>query len=247
MSTILFRIHLVLLCIALAGCGSPPQESDEPAPGCDACLVATEAVLTDCSQIAYMVELPTKTYDLPANFTDSPTAPSSAQLLLVNFNRCAEGRVGTQTFADVSIGYSGVRVESPGRGPEVDVDIFDVEVLTDSPALADLLRRGSGAAVHGSVTFADAGPERRASVRGDIQYDITSEIPRFPGQSFEFRENHFGEGGQLTWVAECSFFGATAPVITQTTSGRLTEAAQAGLLAGHGGQPISCDITINIW
>ncbi|HUR25017.1 MAG TPA: hypothetical protein VM327_03260 [Candidatus Thermoplasmatota archaeon] len=250
MTAILLRHFLPVLFVALlAGCGAPQQVDDRGPSTCDHCEpeFASEARLIGCSQAAYAVELPTRVYDLPANFTDEPTAPTGAQLLLVNFNHCAQLRMGDETLTNVSLGYSGVRIHPPGRGPEVDVDIFDVEVLTDSGRLAEFLHRGGATPAEGTVSFTDSGQERRVDVGGDVMYTIMAEIPRIQGQSFEFRENHFAERGQSTWVSDCSFFEATAPVITQVGSGRLMAAAQAGLLVGHGGQPIECDITIDLW
>ncbi|MEA3143708.1 MAG: hypothetical protein QOG31_1032 [Thermoplasmata archaeon] len=242
----------LLLVLLLAGCAGPATPG-ATAPACTpsaatptcVSLAATSIQLTDCVEAAFTLDLPAAVYSLPPGYTDSPAA-YSPQRIPVAFDRCATAQVGGLTLHDVSLGFAAVLVNAPDRGQGTLPNDYDLETITDSPALRTLFLQAGFPVANGTLTITDQGPLRQATARGAMDYRATVEFTPAPGGSGILSDAHHSAAAWYVVDRDCGLYLGTATAQLVANAGLLARASQAGEpLTGRATQRAQCQLNVH--
>jgi hypothetical protein len=242
--------------LAMAGCGGPGLD-DEATPetacrdvqvgaGCVG-LADAAIALDDCIQLRAVVQLTEAVYDLPPGYSND-AMPGSPQSLSISWARCATLAVGGWSVDDVSWGHVGVLVDAGPRNQGEEADSFDLEVLTDQPALAALFRHAGFAVANGTISIADEVTTRQANVEGDVAYEAQAAFVPLPPGSIPI-EGSLAHHSETAWLDDdrlcIQYFGDAALRITATEGALAAAMPQAGFLVGDSSQNVLCDIDLS--
>jgi hypothetical protein len=198
----------------------------------------------DCVQARLIIELEEVVYELPPGYTNLATATSPQRLSFVPM-RCGTVSLGNLSLPDVSLFQLGVLVDAGERAQEVEVDVFALEVATDSPVLRAVFGSLGFDPLNASVRVDDSPATRAVGVDGDIEYGATvAFVPRVDATPLP---GTLGQHSAVGWYhddRDCvQYFGSGYGEVT-ATRGELERAVPAlGPLLGRASQAVACDGT----
>jgi hypothetical protein len=232
-----------LLLPLLAGCLSGGPEPSPPPCAVEPCPAPApfDAALAGCREATFTIDAPQSPYALPAGF-QAIASPSGGQLVAVELGVCETLSAAGSNETAVSYGTVAVLVEPPGRGEREGSDLFAVEVLTDSAALAGRLAAAGFPVRDATLSIAEDGNLRTVTAAGEVSYQAHVAHPPTPGPRLVYKDNLHSESGWYALDRDCIINQGTGAATVLAADGALADAGPGGASAGRGTQPVGCSL-----